>query len=70
MEKDKSKAWAVVRANSATFHSRGEWRVSRLNIHIFVVAEAIGLLYHGTIPDSGGKVSRVQDGREQGWPAP
>ena len=24
----KSKAWAVVRANSAAFHSRGEWRVT------------------------------------------
>ena len=43
---------------------------SLLDIHIFVVTEAIGILYHGTIPDSGQRVSRVQDGREQGWPAP
>ena len=27
-------------------------------------------LHHGTIPDSGRRGSQVQDGREQGWPAP
>ena len=27
-------------------------------------------LHHSTIPDSGRRGSRVQDGCEQGWPAP